>query len=43
MYNRDCPPRIGVEMWVMNRLHYFCTKYIVTKAKTRRVGTKWTF
>jgi hypothetical protein len=29
MYNRDGPPRVGVEMWVMNMLHYFSTKYIL--------------
>jgi hypothetical protein len=33
MYNNDGPLRISVEIWVMNRLHYFSTKYIATKAK----------
>ncbi len=33
MYNRDGSSRVGVEMWAMNRLHYFSTKYIATKAK----------
>jgi hypothetical protein len=33
MYNKDGPLRIGVEMWVINRLHYFRTKYIATKTK----------
>ncbi len=43
MYKRDGPPRVGVEMWVMNMLHYFSTKYIATKAKAQCVGAKWTF
>ncbi len=43
MYNRDGPPRVAIEMWVMNRLHYFSTKYIATKAKAQCIGVKWTF
>jgi len=43
MYNKDGPLRIGVEMWVINRLHYFRTKYIATKTKAQCVGAKWTF
>jgi hypothetical protein len=29
MYEKDGPFGLGVEMWVMNRLHCFNSKYLV--------------